>query len=212
MSKNIIVLGPPGAGKGTQAEKITENFGIPLIDIGEILRHHKDIEVDHKTVREYLKNGELLPDEVVMDLFEKRLRKPDTAQGFVLDDAPRDKVQAQELEEIIEIGLVLHINASKENIKERITGRRICKECGEIYHTKYNPPDQEGTCDKCGGKLIQRDDDTEEVLEERLEVYREKTKPLVEYYRKKGLLEEIDGNRPIEQVWKDVKKEVEKIE
>ncbi len=207
--KNIVVLGPPGAGKGTQCEKISETYDIPHISTGKMLREHKDLETEHGTARDYMEKGDLVPDRVVYRILDHRLEKNDTKQGFVLDGFPRDMEQAKHLEERRELDLVISLEVDQEEIMVRLTGRRVCEDCGESFHIKFRPPEEEKVCDECGGDLIHRDDDKREVIEERLEEYRNKTLPLKEFYNDKDLLEEVDGNGSIEEVWKKTRQTLE---
>jgi len=204
MKKNIVILGPPGAGKGTQATKIANHYDIPHISTGEILRNNKDMETEYGTPRDYIDDGEFVPDELMLAILQKRLEEPDTKEGFVLDGFPRNLKQAEMMEEIADITLTLYLEVSEDNILERLTGRRRCVECGATYHIDYDPP-RNGACDNCGGKLIQRKDDRKEVVMKRLETYEEETHPMVEMYREEGVLREVDGNPSIKEVWERIK-------
>jgi len=190
---NIIFLGSPGIGKGTHAEIVAKKFGIPRISTGEIMRDDVRNGTDlGNEVRNYMDSGELVPDEIVIDILKKRISQGDCKKGFVLDGFPRTVNQAEELERITHIDFVLNLVASHKVITERITGRLTCRKCGAIYHMKNIPPKKEGACDKCGGKLYHREDQTREAVEKRLELYEKRTKQLIEYYKKKGIL--IDVN------------------
>ncbi|MBD3388029.1 MAG: adenylate kinase [Candidatus Altiarchaeales archaeon] len=198
---NIIMLGPPGSGKGTQAEMISEKYGWPQISTGNILRHA--IEAKSKLGLEaesYMGRGELVPDEVVDGIVAERLSHEDCRSGFILDGFPRDLHQAHALEEIASIDHVFDIRVPDQAIVDRLSKRRVC-DCGETYHLEYNPPRAEGVCDECGKPLYQRDDDNEGTIRNRLKVYHEKTEPLIGYYREKGLLVELDGTRDIGEVF-----------
>lgn len=203
---NIILLGPPGGGKGTQAKFITEKFGIPQISTGDILRD----AVKNKTelglkAKEYMDDGKLVPDDLVIQIVEERLTKDDCKNGFILDGFPRTLVQAEALDSMLarmnkEIDYVLNIEVPEDAIVKRLTSRRICKKCGNIYNLLSNPPKIDGRCDICGGELYQRDDDKEETVRQRLKVYKADTEPLIKYYRDKGVLKTIDGSKDIEDV------------
>lgn len=201
MPMNLIILGPPGAGKGTQATKIAKHFSIPHISTGQILRANKDMETDYGTPREYIDQGEYVPDEMMVEILQKRLEEPDTDDGFILDGYPRTRTQAEYMDEIADIELVIYLNVDEKNVIERLTGRRTCTGCGATFHMDFDPPADDGTCTECGSELKQREDDQEEVVRKRLETYRDKTAPLVQYYREKDMLAEVDGNPSIEEVW-----------
>lgn len=196
----LILLGPPAAGKGTQAERLSERFGIPSISTGEMIR--SEIARDTKLGREAAKlinGGNLVPDEVIIGMIKARIAEDDCKNGFILDGFPRTVVQAEAADSLgIEIDKVICITAPDGEIVKRISGRRICEDCGEGYHMIYDRPEKEGVCSKCGGRLICRDDDTEETVKVRLSVYHEKTEPLKEYYAKKGLLVEVASQEKIE--------------
>ncbi|MHA1129910.1 MAG: adenylate kinase [Candidatus Helarchaeota archaeon] len=189
----IILLGPPGAGKGTQSEYITKKYGIPQISTGDILRKavREGTEVGKKA-KAYMDEGKLVPDEIIIQIMQSRLSEPDCAKGFILDGFPRTINQAEKLNEITQIDLVINLNVPKEELLKRLTGRRSCLKCGAVYHIIFNPPPANGKC-KCGGDLFQRDDDKEETVLKRLETYKNQTEPLIEYYTQKGLLKEIQG-------------------
>ena len=196
----LILLGPPAAGKGTQAERLSERFGIPSISTGEMIR--SEIARDTKLGREAAKlinGGNLVPDEVIIGMIKARIAEDDCKNGFILDGFPRTVVQAEAADSLgIKIDKVICITAPDGEIIKRISGRRICEDCGEGYHMVYDRPEKEGVCSKCGGRLICRDDDTEETVKVRLSVYHEKTEPLKEYYAKKGLLVEVASQEKIE--------------
>lgn len=214
---NLILLGPPGAGKGTQAKRIVEKYGIPQISTGDMFREAvaKGTELGKKA-KEYMDRGELVPDEIVIGIVRERLSQPDCERGFILDGFPRTINQAEALDEMLDdmgrrIDAVINIVVPDEEILKRIVYRRICKECGAVYNLIFNPPKQDGVCDKCGGELYQRDDDREETVKERLRVYKEQTEPLVRYYSQKGIIHDIDGTKDIEDVWKQIESVLEKI-
>jgi len=198
-SLRVVLLGPPGAGKGTQAKLLREKFEACQVSTGDILRQAvADQSPVGKEASEYIKRGELVPDRVIVKLVAERLKEKDCAQGFILDGFPRTIPQAQSLEEILQkmgLGLqsVLLVQVPHTVIVERLAGRRTCKNCGALYHLKFNPSTRESICDRCGGELVQRDDDREETISARLKVYNNQTAPLVDYYRQQGILREIDG-------------------
>ncbi|MCS7130563.1 MAG: adenylate kinase [Archaeoglobaceae archaeon] len=203
---NLILLGAPGAGKGTQAKFIAEKYGIPQISTGDMLREAvaKGTELG-KIAKEFMSQGKLVPDEIVVGIVKERLKQKDCENGFILDGFPRTIAQAEALDEIMKemgkkIDAVININVPEEEVVRRIVNRRICRKCGAIYHLLYDPPKKEGICDKCGGELYQRDDDRESVVRERFRVYRRDTEPLIEYYKKKGNLLNVDGSKNIEDV------------
>jgi adenylate kinase len=198
-SLRVVLLGPPGAGKGTQAKLLREKFEACQVSTGDILRQAvADQSPLGKEASEYIKRGDLVPDSVIVKLVAERLKEKDCAQGFILDGFPRTIPQAQSLEEILQkmgLGLqsVLLVQVPHTVIIERLAGRRTCKNCGALYHLKFNPSTRENVCDRCGGELLQRDDDREETISARLKVYDNQTAPLVDYYRQQGILREIDG-------------------
>ena len=205
-----ILLGPPGAGKGTQAGKIVEKYGIPHISTGDIFRENikKGTELGKKA-QEYMNKGELVPDDLVIAIATARLLEDDCKNGFLLDGFPRTVYQAEKLDEFLEahnskIDKVVDISVGKEELMIRLTGRRVCKKCGASYHIVNIPPKKEGVCDICGGPLIQRDDDNAETAANRIEVYEEQTRPLVDYYKKAGNLVLIDGTTGLENVFADI--------
>ncbi|WP_022670793.1 adenylate kinase [Hippea alviniae] len=208
----LILLGAPGVGKGTQGVLISKEYGIPQISTGDILRKEVKEETElGKKAKQYMDKGELVPDDIIIDMMEKRIKEDDCKNGFILDGFPRTTTQAEAFDEMLKknslsLDKVLLIDVPEEEIVERLTGRRVCPNCGAVYHIKNNPPKQEGICDKCGSKLIQRDDDTEEVVRNRLEVYKKSTMPLVEYYEKQGKLVKIDGTGRIEEIFERIKK------
>jgi len=201
----IILLGPPGAGKGTQAKTITGELGIPHISTGDILRK----AIEEKTplglkAKDYMDRGHLVPDDLIINLVRERIKREDCKKGFLLDGFPRTIPQAQALEEISNVDKVIKLKIENDVAIERLSGRRTCKRCGAMYHIIYLPSKKEGICDRCGGELIIREDDKKEAILKRLEVYREETRPLIEYYGKKGLLAIIDGGRSKEEVTRDL--------
>ena len=203
---NIILLGAPGAGKGTQAEKICEYCHIPQISTGKIiLAAMKNGTEAGQKAQEFVHAGKLVPDAVVIEMVNERLKQDDCKNGFILDGFPRTVPQAQALQEMgVEIDHVIDIEVPDETIMQRLTGRRVCGECGASYHIINNPPKVENVCDKCGHELIIRKDDHPDTVKDRLQVYHEQTEPLKDFYEKRGLLYMIEGTRPVEQVTKDV--------
>lgn len=207
---NIILLGPPGAGKGTQAELIVEKYGIPQISTGDIFRANiKNGTELGKKAKTYMDAGNLVPDELVVDLVRDRLEQDDCKDGFMLDGFPRTVFQAEELDKIMEskglkIDHVLNIDVKPEKLIKRIAGRRVCRACGATFNIAYKPTAKEGVCDNCGGEVYQRADDTEETVKNRIDVYFNQTAPLIEYYEKAGNIATLDGDRPIEDVFSDI--------
>ena len=201
LKMNIILLGPPGVGKGTYAKRISKIYNIPQISTGDMFREaiKNKTEIGLKA-KEYMDKGELVPDDITIGIVEERLKKDDCKNGFMLDGFPRTIAQAEALDKIVVIDKVLDFTASEKIIIDRLSGRRICKSCGAIYHIRNIVPKVEGVCDNCGGELYQRDDDKPESVKKRLDVYKKQTAPLIDYYKEKELLADIDANRPIEQV------------
>jgi adenylate kinase len=209
---NVILLGPPGAGKGTQAKRLTTEFKIPQISTGDILRQavRDGTELGMKA-KPLMDAGQLVPDDLVVGIVKDRLKKADCAQGFVLDGFPRTIPQAEALEKgLSELGkkpdAVLSFDVPESKLVERISGRRSCPACGSVFHVYQSPPSRSGYCDKCGAGLMQREDDREDKVKERLRVYAEQTAPLQAYYEKRGLLRRIDGVGTPEGIFTDVKK------
>jgi adenylate kinase len=214
---NLILLGAPGAGKGTQAKKIVEKYNIPHIATGDILREAvaKGTELGKKA-KEYMDKGQLVPDEVVIGIVKERLKQPDCENGFLLDGFPRTLNQAEALDEMLkelgkEIDAVIYIDVPEEEVVKRIVNRRTCKNCGAVYHLIYAPPKEENKCDKCGGELYQRDDDKEETVRQRFKVYMDNTAPLIDYYEKKGNLYRVDGTKSIDEVFVEIEDTLKKI-
>ena len=196
---NLILLGAPGAGKGTQAENICKKYSIPAISTGNIIREalKNGTEMGLKA-KAFIDAGQLVPDDVVIGIIKDRLAKPDCANGFILDGFPRTIPQAEALDEMgIVIDKVIDIEVKDEDIVDRMSGRRVCAKCGSSYHTTYKKPRVEGVCDECGGELVQRKDDYPETVLERLRVYHEQTEPLKDYYEKKGKLRIVEGQQEV---------------
>ena len=202
----IVLLGPPGAGKGTQAAKIVTKYSVPHISTGDIFRKNlKEGTPLGLKAKEYMDNGLLVPDELVVDLVKDRLSEDDCKRGFMLDGFPRTVFQAgaleTELEKLkMELDAVINITVDSELLLKRLTGRRICKSCGTTYHINFNASSKGDSCEKCDGELYQRDDDKEETVKKRLDVYIEQTQPLIDYYLQKGLIIDIDGVGDIDEV------------
>jgi adenylate kinase len=208
----LLIMGPPGAGKGTQAAKIVSEYQIPHISTGDMFRAAiKDgTELGHKA-KSYMDAGELVPDEVTNGIVKERLDKDDAKNGFLLDGYPRTINQGVALDETLHtldmnIDAVINIVVDNDLLVERVIGRRICKSCGATYHTSFNPPKTAGLCDQCGGELYQRKDDDEETVKNRLAVYNNQTKPLLDYYSAKGNLFNINGEQEIDDVFQDIQK------
>ena len=206
----LMLLGPPGAGKGTQAESISREFDIPHISTGDIFRENikQGTELGRKA-QSYMNQGLLVPDELVVDLVKDRLLKEDCIKGFLLDGFPRTIYQADALDAELSkmeraLDRAINIQVKKEILIERAVGRRVCKSCGAAFHIKFKPSEIEGVCDRCGGELQQRKDDLEETVIKRIEVYLEQTEPLIEYYSQKGILLNIDGEQEIQTVFEDI--------
>ena len=190
----LVFFGPPGAGKGTVAGKLAERLGIPHISTGDLFRTAIKNQTDlGKKVKEILDSGALVPDEVTVDLVRERLVQGDTISGYILDGFPRTIPQAEALAQITTLNAVINFGVDDETIVSRLTGRRVCSKCGFSHHVDFLPPRSEGICDRCGGELIQREDDTEESIRTRLSIYQSQTAPLIEYYRKGGLIIDVDG-------------------
>ena len=207
----IVFMGPPGAGKGTQAEKIVENYQIPHISTGDMFRKAiKDQTELGMEAKRYMDQGALVPDHVTIGIVKDRLSESDCKSGFLLDGFPRTVDQAKALDEILtsldsKIDYVIYIDVDLDILKERLTGRRICRSCGATYHMIFNPPAVAGTCDKCGGELYQRKDDNEETVGNRLNVYVSQTKPLLDYYSLAGNLVNINGQQSIDLVFEEIR-------
>ncbi len=196
---NLIFLGAPGAGKGTQAEVVSEHLGIPTISTGNIIREAlKNGTETGLKAKSYMDAGQLVPDEIVIAIIKERLVKDDCAKGFILDGFPRTVPQAEALDQMgIRIDRVIDIEVADEKIMARLSGRRVCEKCGASYHLDYKPSKVEGTCDKCGGNTVQRKDDHPDTVKDRLHVYHEQTEPLKEYYQKTGKLVIVEGQEEV---------------
>ena len=206
----LVLLGPPGSGKGTQAKRLAKKYGLPHVSTGDILRVHlaEGDQLDRET-REVVRSGGLVPDRVAVEIIKKRLEEDDCREGFVLDGFPRTLPQAESLNGFLKendraIDRVLCLELSEEEAVKRLTGRRICPRCGATFHLVFNAPRISGLCDQCGAKLSQREDDSEVTVRERMKTYQRDTYPLIEYYESRGLLKKIDANKDIEEVFKDL--------
>lgn len=214
--KNVILLGAPGVGKGTQAKMLSEKFLIPQISTGDILRKAvKDGTTLGIEAKGFMDRGELVSDRIVIGIIDERIESEDCRKGFILDGFPRTVIQAEELDKILKnkgypLSVVLSINASEEKIVKRLGGRRSCKECGEVFHINFNPPKKAGICDKCGAGLFQRKDDNEDTIRERLKVYNCKTLPLISYYKNKDKLKSVKGEGDIKEIFSSLCEMIEK--
>ncbi len=209
--RNIVFLGPPGAGKGTQSEQISKDLGIVQVSTGDILRAAvKEGTELGKMAKEYMDEGKLVPDEVIIGLVRDRLQAKDCSNGFILDGFPRTIPQAEALDKMLESDLnislshVISLEVNDNTIVERLTGRRVCENCKKNYHIRFDPPKNDNVCDICGGKLIHRDDDKEETIKKRLQVYHEQAEKLKKYYSEKGILVTVDGEKSPEEVYKEL--------
>ena len=215
MSLNIVLLGPPGAGKGTYARILSQKYGIPTISVGDLFRAAIKNETElGKKVKAFVSSGDLVPDEIVVEVVKSRLNKDDCKRGFLLDGYPRTVYQAEVMPSFKNIVVALNFVVPDQVIMDRIGGRRTCNKCAATYHIKNIPPKVQGICDKCGSPLLQREDEKPQVIKNRLEVYREKTKPVADYLRTKDLVADIDANYPIEEIDKIISqcdKQIQKL-
>ncbi len=215
---NLIFLGPPGAGKGTQAEYICRDFGVVQLSTGDILRANRKqgTELGNKA-QSFMDKGELVPDEIIVDMIREELKKPDLQDGYLLDGFPRTVPQAEALDKLLDemgqkLDSVLVLEVPNDELVKRLTNRRTCNNCGKSYHLIFNPPKNDEICDNCGEKaLYQRDDDKEETVRNRLKVYENQTFPLIDYYNKKGLTKKIDGVGDLGQVYARIKSFLDKL-
>lgn len=210
----VILLGPPASGKGTQAARMKEYLDVPHIASGDLFRYNLKNETElGLKAKAYMDRGALVPDDITIGMVLDRLSRPDCEEGALFDGFPRTLPQAQALDEALaeqgeKLDRVLNIQVPDEELVERVSGRRICRTCGEPYHVKYKKPEKEGICDLDGGELYQRDDDKPETVRKRIKVYWEQTSPLIDYYREKGILRDIDGDQPIDEVTEALKEAV----
>jgi len=202
----VVLLGPPGSGKGTQAKRLVKTLGTPHVSSGDLFRHHLSNETAlGKLAQSYMEKGELVPDDVTVDMVMERISRPDCEEGVILDGFPRTLTQAEALKKAMdsrgqEVTVVPLIRVSDEEVVRRLTARRVCEECGAVYNLVFSPPEEEGVCDVCGGDLYQREDDNPETVQHRLYTYYKETSPLIGYYFAQDKLVEIDGERAVEQV------------
>jgi adenylate kinase len=209
-----VLLGPPGAGKGTQAKMLVEKYGIPQISTGDIFRENiKNGTELGKKAQEYTNSGKLVPDDLVIDLVKDRLQQEDCANGYLLDGFPRTIYQAEQLDKFLEeqghkLDAVINFEVGYDTLMQRLTGRRLCKDCGASYHIVFSPPEKEGVCDKCGGELEQRKDDTRETAEKRIEIYEESTAPLIGYYTETGVIKNFNAEKSREEILNDIIAEI----
>ena len=206
----LVLLGAPGAGKGTQAKKLIEKEGTPQISTGDLLRAAVAAGTSlGREAKTFMDKGELVPDRVVLGMVEERLKQDDCKKGYILDGFPRNTNQAEALDKMLaSLGMpltaALSVDVPFDDLMKRLTGRRTCKACGQMYNIFFNPPRKEGACDKCGGELFQRDDDREETIKKRLEAYSSQTAPLIDYYRGKGILKSVNGTGSIDEIFRQV--------
>ena len=212
---NMIIMGPPGAGNGTQSERIVAHYNVPHISTGDMFRAAIANKTELGVLAEsYIKRGALVPDEVTIGLVKERLSQPDCANGYLLDGFPRTIAQAEALKELTkeiarEVNVVINLACDSSVLISRISGRRVCLKCGNSYHVVTKKPTVEGVCDGCGSELIQRADDTEEALKVRLDAYENQTKPLIDFYRNEGTLKEVNGLQSIDEVFNDIESVLE---
>lgn len=198
---NVVILGPPGVGKGTYSTFLSNKYAITQISVGALFREAIRAETKlGKQIQPYVSRGDLVPDEIVIELVKRRLQRDDCTRGFLLDGFPRTTIQAETLEAIVKLDKVLNFVASEKVILSRLGGRMTCRQCGAIYHLKEIPPRIEGSCDLCGDKLRRRQDEKPKIIQKRLQLYKERTKPVIDYFRNKGLLVDIDANYQFEKV------------
>ena len=206
MSERILLLGAPGAGKGTQSAKLADVYGIDHVTTGDALRANKDMETEYGTPRSFMEAGDLVPDPVVNEIVKTAL---ENADGFVLDGYPRNLSQAEYLSDITELDAVILLDVDEDVLVDRLTGRRVCTDCGANFHVDFQPPIEDGVCDECGGELIQRDDDTEETARERLAVFTENTEPVIDHFREMGVLVEVNGEAAPDVVFSRIREVVD---
>jgi adenylate kinase len=210
----VVLLGPPGSGKGTQAKRLVEALGTPHVSSGDLFRHHLSEETElGKLAQSYMEKGELVPDDVTVDMVMERIGRPDCEDGVILDGFPRTLTQAEALKKALadreqEVTVVPLIRVSDDEVVRRLTSRRVCEDCGAVYNLVFNPPEEEGVCDVCGGDLYQREDDNPETVQHRLYTYYKETSPLIGYYFAEDKLVEVDGEQSVEEVSEDLLKAI----
>jgi adenylate kinase len=213
----LILLGPPMSGKGTQAVRLSRSLGVPQVSSGDLFRFNIKNQTDlGKQAKVYIDRGDLVPDEITIGMVAERLGRPDCVGGALLDGFPRTIPQAQALDEILAdldatLSAVISVEVPDEVLVERANGRRICRSCGASYHMQFNPPDREGICDLDGGEIYQREDDLPETVRQRLAVYQVQTSPLIDFYRERGVLEQVDGNQSIGQVAAEIETVIDRV-
>lgn len=206
----LVLLGAPGAGKGTQAKKLTEKYTIPQISTGDILRKAvADRTPLGKEAKSYMDKGELVPDSVVIGLVKERIVRDDCKNGYILDGFPRNTSQAEVLDKVLAdmnapLDTAISVDVEKNDLMKRLIGRRTCKDCQQMYNVHFSPPEKEGVCDKCAGELYQRDDDREDTIKNRLDIYEKSTAPLIDYYGRKGILKSVKGEGNIEDIFNNI--------
>lgn len=206
----LVLLGAPGAGKGTQAKKLTEKYTIPQISTGDILRKAVADRIPlGKEAKSYMDKGELVPDSVVIGLVKERIVRDDCKNGYILDGFPRNTSQAEVLDKVLAdmnapLDTAISVDVEKNDLMKRLTGRRTCKDCQQMYNVHFSPPEKEGVCDKCAGELYQRDDDREDTIKNRLDIYEKSTAPLIDYYGRKGILKSVKGEGNIEDIFNNI--------
>ena len=208
----VVLLGPPGGGKGTQAQKLIEKFKMPQVSTGDLFRAAVKNQTElGKKAKEYMDKGQLVPDEIVIGMVKERMAKDDCKKGFILDGFPRTIGQAEALDKMLpelkmKLDAVVEIAVPDQEVVKRLSGRRTCTKCGAMYHMEFNAPKTAGKCDKCGSELYQRDDDNEKTIKSRLDVYHNQTSPLINYYQKKGIYKKVEGTGDINNIFKNVVK------
>lgn len=214
MSTVVVLLGPPGSGKGTQAKRLVEVLGTPHVSSGDLFRHHLSRETELGLLaKSYMEQGGLVPDDVTVKMVIERISRPDCEEGVVLDGFPRTLTQAEALDRALEkngqeVTIVPLIDVSDDEVLRRLTARRICEDCGAVYNLLFNPPEEKGVCDVCGGSLYQREDDNPETVRHRLYTYYKETSPLIGYYFAQGLLVEVDGEQSVDEVHEDLRETI----